>query len=114
MNSNEMKPVVYLSGKMTGLPDFGRAIFHDAQKRLEAMGYRILNPAWMPLGMDYEQYMRVDFAMLDICDMIVLLPNWTDSKGAKAELAYAQNLNKDIAYYRDGLLEFVTKALKEA
>ena len=114
MNQITVKQVVYLSGKMTGLPDFGREIFNAAQKRLEAHGYRVLNPAWMPLGMEYEQYMRVDFALLDVCDVIALLPNWEDSQGAQAELAYAQNLNKEIAYYRDGFLEFVTKALKEA
>ena len=72
MNQITVKQVVYLSGKMTGLPDFGREIFNAAQKRLEAHGYR------------------------------------------QAELAYAQNLNKEVAYYRDGFLEFVTKALKEA
>jgi hypothetical protein len=34
--------------------------------------------------------------MIDICDAITLLPNWTDSKGARMEHAYATMNAKEI------------------
>ena len=113
-NANKMMPVVYISGKMTGLPDFGRAMFNDAQRRLEAQGYRVLNPACSPLGLEYDQYMRIAFAMLEACDIIALLPNWEDSNGAKAELAYATCMNKQVCTLREGRLVYATKAVKDA
>ena len=46
----EDKPVdtedaVYLSGPMTGLPDFNRPAFHAAAAALRAQGYVVINPA---------------------------------------------------------------------
>ena len=42
--------------------------------------------------------MRVDLAVLSICDAIYMLNNWEDSAGAKRELAEAQRLGLDIYY----------------
>lgn len=36
---------VYISGKMTGLPDLNRPAFDAAEKRLTAQGHFVINPA---------------------------------------------------------------------
>lgn len=37
--------IVYIAGKMTGMPDKGRAKFADAAKMLQDKGHIVLNPA---------------------------------------------------------------------
>lgn len=86
------KGIVYISGPMTGLPDYGRKSFYEAQKILEREGYLVLNPATMPLGMRYEQYMAISIVMLQQADYICMLPGWEYSKGARAERAYADSV----------------------
>lgn len=39
---------VYLSGPMTGLPDFNYPAFHDAAQRLRSIGHRVESPAENP------------------------------------------------------------------
>lgn len=106
---------VYISGKIGEevLSDATREKFARAEKELEAKGYATFNPAgvcWTRrLVSDYdgEQHSRDIFSMkrltsfyayilmrdlgvLSECDAICLLPDWRQSPGAKAELAYAQ------------------------
>ena len=82
---------VYIAGKITGDPDYKRRC--DAAKRmLQQQGYAVLSPADLPQeGFCYQQYMRICKVMLQECDSVCLLPNWTESNGAKEErnLAYA-------------------------
>jgi hypothetical protein len=88
----ENGPVVYLSGPMSGLKDFGRKAFSEAETILKKRGYRVLNPAWLPGGMRYDQYMAISMSMLQQADIICLLPGWKKSKGANAEYALAKSL----------------------
>lgn len=86
---------IYLAGPMTGYPDFNYPLFNAVTRIWRARGYDILNPAENFGGdttREYREYMREDLGMLRECDAIALLPGWTDSKGAKFELAVAQNL----------------------
>lgn len=88
---------VFLSGKISDDPDY-KAKFKKAQKALEAKGCVVLSPAILPLGFEYEAYMRICFAMLDECDAICLLPDWGESAGARREQMYANVSNKKIFY----------------
>ncbi|MBE5803337.1 MAG: DUF4406 domain-containing protein [Clostridiales bacterium] len=80
---------VYIAGKMTGLPDKGRGLFTKAEEVMSAFGWRILNPAMLPDGLAAEKYMPICMAMIDACDVLMLLPGWTNSPGAKLEAQYA-------------------------
>ncbi len=96
--------IIYISGKMTGLPDYGRAVFFEAEKELLKRGYVVLNPAWLPDGLKYDQYMDIDLAMIRQADAICLLPNWEDSRGAKLEKDYARELGLPV-YFLHNLTE---------
>lgn len=87
---------IYIAGKITGLPDY-REIFAAKEKELTEQGYTVMNPAVLPYpGFEHHEYMHVCKAMIDVCDIVVMLDNWPDSEGAKQELIYAYLKNKHV------------------
>lgn len=84
------KRVVYIAGKMAGLPDKGRVAFMEAQARLQQLGCVVLNPAVLPDGMPGNRYMPICLAMISQADALVLLDGWEDSPGANLEKEYAE------------------------
>lgn len=82
--------ILYLAGPISGDLEEYRLKFDAAASYLEAWkGHRVLNPASLPEGMEYEAYMRIGFAMLDEADGIVMLEGWHMSPGAMRELQRA-------------------------
>lgn len=98
-----MARTIYIAGKISGDPNY-KEKFEAAQKQLEAAGYVVLNPAWLPSeGFEYDAYMRISRAMLRECEEICMLPDWKDSRGAMEEYIYAQKFEKGICFLgRDG------------
>jgi len=84
---------IYIAGKINGLLNF-KEIFDKKKKELEDEGYVVLSPADLPNGMEYEDYMVICYAMIDVADAIYFLPNWVDSSGAKRERHYALSKQK--------------------
>lgn len=80
---------IYISGPMSGLPQFKYPAFDDAAARLRRLGYRVINPAdigrGLGDGLPWSQYMRPCLAAVTECDALVLMPGWVDSRGAKLE-----------------------------
>lgn len=97
---NERKPLVYISGKMTGVEDYNKPKFDRAKALLESKGYEVLSPADLGAEESFEwhDYMRVDIALLAMRDAIYLLDDWRDSKGARAELDVARALKLEIGF----------------
>ena len=105
---------IYLSGPMTGLPEYNYPAFHKAARALRAVGYRVVNPAelhphsrlrrWIAamLAMlnltpattlpTWDEYMREALRGLLGCEAIVLLPGWEHSRGARCEVSLATEL----------------------
>lgn len=91
---------IYIAGKITGDPDY-RAKFADAQRQIEAQGHIVLNPATLPEGMEPKDYMRICFAMIDVADAVVFLPDAAESAGARLEMAYCEYIEKEYETWSD-------------
>lgn len=83
---------VYISGPMSGIADYNFPAFFAAEVELRDCGDTVLNPARNPKGLEYNHYMDIAMAMIRASDAVCLLPGWENSKGAKAEVAYAESL----------------------
>jgi len=88
--------VVYLSGPMSGLPNFNREAFFEAEKKLMKMGAIVINPAILPKGMEYKWYMDMAYDGIKVCDVFSQLENWRDSLGAIQERCWAYELEKRV------------------
>lgn len=99
-----MKLKIYLAGPMSGLPESNYPAFHAAAAKLRAMGHEVLNPAENPEPAcgTWQGYMRMALAQLVQCESVVLLPGWSDSKGALIERELAQTLGMELSYFVDG------------
>ena len=98
-----MKNPVYLAGKMTSIPDYNCPAFHAAAATLRALDHTVLNPAENPAPPcgTWQAYMRMALAQLVQCQTIVMLPGWTDSRGALLERKVAQILHMEVVHFAD-------------
>lgn len=96
-----MKGVIYIAGPMRGLPDLGRRAFREAEEKLRAAGWKVINPAVLPEDLPQECYMPICLAMLDQADAIALLPGFECSAGAQIEIAYGAQTGKEVLYLND-------------
>ena len=95
---------IYISGAITGTDDYMER-FSKAEKELEEQGYSVVNPAkvnaQLPEDTSYEEYMKMSFCMLDMCDGICMLKDWEKSCGANRELGYAMAKNMIIMFEKE-------------
>ena len=92
---------VFISGKMTGEPNYNREKFNEVEAELKEKGFIVLNPAVLPTGLKHEEYMSICYAMIDVCDMVVMLSGWEHSKGAMMERGYAIANNKAVNEWKE-------------
>lgn len=103
--------IVYISGAMTGIPDFNVTAFNEAEHYLvNTFGCTVLNPSRHPQceNLTWDYYMEL--AKIDVkhCDIVVLIEgkyhrdgktvkhSWQKSKGALMEFARACDFGKKI------------------
>lgn len=92
---------VYISGPVTGLPkeEYLRA-FEEAENNLQAAGHETFNPAkshsLMPKWFTHDNYMQLCKREMEMCDAMIQLPGWEQSKGCQIEYHYAWSLNMKI------------------
>lgn len=102
------EPTIYISGAISGTDDYMER-FEKAETELETIGYTVINPAkinsFLPITTTWEQYMEIDYKLLDICDYIYMTKGWQNSKGANAELEYAKEHNIKIIYESEKVLK---------
>ena len=90
---------LYISGKITGVENY-KELFDEAEKYYTGLGYIVMNPAILPEGFEWDDYMPICLEMLKPCDVFALLEGWQNSPGAKCELKLALEDNKKIVLYQ--------------
>lgn len=85
---------VYLSGPMTGLPDYNREAFKLRAEAFRAAGYTVNNPAEISVthgtSKSYGFYFRRALRMLLNSDVVYVFGDITKSRGAKFEINTAE------------------------
>jgi len=88
---------IYLSGPITQNNN-APYLFADAEERYQKLGI-VINPLKLNKNKtSWYNAMRKDIALLLECDIIVMLPGWTKSKGAKIEHFIAKSLDYQCIY----------------
>lgn len=87
---------IYIAGPMTGYENYNRDAFFAAADNLKADGHTVLNPSVLPDGLSQAEYMDICLAMVRSADTIFMLTGYEQSKGALAELAYAEKLEHKV------------------
>lgn len=101
MNNERVK--VYLSGQISGLDDAeARRLFKKYEAEVVEMlknegvsdsDYIIVNPMELPQTQNtWQSYMLRDLTILMDCTIVVMLPNWKESVGARIERLWAQKM----------------------
>lgn len=88
---------IYIAGKITGLDNY-KEIFAEVEAELVEQGHEIMNPAVLPAGFEWDEYMHICFAMIDVCEGVYFITNWEDSPGATKEHYYAAVNGKLLRY----------------
>lgn len=90
------KFVVYLAGKITGDPGYREKFAAAEEKLRHYQGAVVLNPANAPLGLRPEDYLRIAFAQIEAADLVLFLPDWKESRGARLEMSYCSYVGKPV------------------
>lgn len=105
----ENKEVAFISGPMTGLPNYNYDEFFRVEELLKELGYRVINPARIGVqdGWEWRDYMKAGLVQLlqEEVDFVVALDGYENSKGAKLEMHIAKELGVPIRL----LIEFEPK-----
>ena len=91
---------IYISGPMSGYPDFNFPAFRTVAKRWREDGHTVVNPAEINAddpARSWEDCIRRDLRELLGCNAIALLPGWLQSRGANIEVQVARALQ--MAFY---------------
>ncbi len=76
-------------------------------KRLWQLGHSVICPHINTRGFDglipCDDFIKGDLRQIDACDVIVMLPGWIRSEGAKVELAHAREAGLEVVYWLPAL-----------
>jgi hypothetical protein len=89
------KPKLYISGAISGMPGLNRLKFAKATKTFRDKGFIVVNPHEVCEGISADEWslcMRLCITSLMGCDVMIMLDDWQNSKGATIEHQLAQNL----------------------
>jgi hypothetical protein len=90
------KPTLYISGAISNAPDLNRTKFANATKQLRGLGYIVINPHEICEGIPAEEWakgMRICIKKLMDADVLILLDDWQQSRGAQIEFTISKQLN---------------------
>ena len=91
---------IYISGPITGREEDARERFsacEDNLFRILGNDIEIINPyeigqmAAMNAKLEHKDFMKISFALMDLCDAVFFLEGWEYSVGCNQEWIYAKN-----------------------
>ena len=93
---------VYISGPITGVENGNAEMFMKASVQIANRGDLPINPHWLKHDHDksWLNYMRVDIIALIDCDGVMVLPGFTESRGAMIEHELGRSLGLQIEHFR--------------
>ncbi|KAA8483737.1 uncharacterized protein DUF4406 [Arcticibacter tournemirensis] len=109
------KPILYIAGKVSGLPDLNKPKFEAATRELRARGFYVKNPHEVCHGRkpdDWIGCMRECIKVLMDCDVVILLDDYKDSIGATLEFTIASALQIRCVLYEAFINELNSKIEK--
>lgn len=86
---------IYIAGPISTLPlETAQRNFLEAKANIQLSGHTAVNPMGLRHEHDksWESYMKACIAEMVTCDVILLLPQWQQSKGARIERNLAKSL----------------------
>lgn len=86
---------VYLSGPMSGHPDFNYPAFHAAARAWRSEGHDVINPAENHGGrtdLPLADYYATDLPQVCRSEAVAVLPGWEFSAGCRLEVTLASHL----------------------
>lgn len=128
---------IYIAGPMRGIELFNFPAFDAARDHLSGQGFAVVSPAdldresgfdpetlrvdgvdWYVAGYDWLDLSKIDFDLeaamerdikaIKSCDAIYMLTGWQNSRGARAEKALAEWMDKEVLYEDSILSEAIT------
>lgn len=96
------RPVLYVAGPMTGIPEFNYPAFEDARRQLEAAGFTVLCPTdndpdpATSASRPWEWYLRRALRQVVDAGGVAVLPDAICSKGACLEIHVARALGMEV------------------
>lgn len=99
---------IYLSGPMTGIPEYNYPAFKKYAEKYRALGFRVISPPELDngdTGRPYEYYLRRDIGVLlsEGIERMYLMPGWHKSKGATLEQHIASRIGIELWDAETGL-----------
>jgi hypothetical protein len=91
---------IYISGAISSDPDY-KAKFAAAEVAILGKGHSVMNPAILPLGFTWSEYMTIALAMQRVCEATLFLDNWLRSPGAQIEHVEALKAHHRLYYTLD-------------
>lgn len=93
---------IYISGKITGDPEYYRK-FARAERHVRGMfpNAAVLSPTRHPEGLTCEQYMLRAYQDIADADIVLFLPDWENSEGAKLEYAHCRYTGKKYGFFKE-------------
>lgn len=103
--------MIYISGPMTGLPNYNHDEFHRVYDLLVSKGFDVFNPAairlrdiphgYKPIDQNdarrvWQAYMKECVRHIPDCRLIVTLQGWRESEGAMCEVRIAEMLGIEV------------------